>query len=151
MRIKYKLCYQYHFSIQIAKEECLLPQKNKERAREESFSQKIGKRIREERLRLNLTQERLAEDVNLSMAYIGQVERGDRSLTLENLIIVAKRLGVTVDYLLSDCISPKEDDEYRLWSQLMNDRTQEQKMLAINMVNLMFRYLDDNVSEQSHS
>ena len=151
MRIKYKLCYQYHFSIQIAKEDCLMPQKNKERAREESFSQKIGKRIREERLRLNLTQERLAEDVNLSMAYIGQVERGDRSLTLENLIIVAKRLGVTVDYLLSDCISPKEDDEYRLWSQLMNDRTQEQKMLAINMVNLMFRYLDDNVSEQSHS
>ena len=128
-----------------------MPQKNKERAREESFSQKIGKRIREERLRLNLTQERLAEDVNLSMAYIGQVERVDRSLTLENLIIVAKRLGVTVDYLLSDCISPKEDDEYRLWSQLMNDRTQEQKMLAINMVNLMFRYLDDNVSEQSHS
>ena len=128
-----------------------MPQKNKERAREESFSQKIGKRIREERLRLNLTQERLAEDVSLSMAYIGQVERGDRSLTLENLIIVAKRLGVTVDYLLSDCISPKEDDEYRLWSQLMNDRTQEQKMLAINMVNLMFRYLDDNVSEQSHS
>ena len=128
-----------------------MPQKKKERAREESFSQKIGKRIREERLRLNLTQERLAEDVNLSMAYIGQVERGDRSLTLENLIIVAKRLGVTVDYLLSDCISPKEDDEYRLWSQLMNDRTQEQKMLAINMVNLMFRYLDDNVSEQSHS
>lgn len=50
----------------------------------------LGGRIREERLKLNLTQEKLAEDVNLSMAYIGQVER---SLTLDNLVAVANRLG----------------------------------------------------------
>ena len=50
-------------------------QKKKVYTKEESFSQNIGKRIREERLRLNLTQEKLAEDVNLSMAYIVQVER----------------------------------------------------------------------------
>ena len=125
-------------------------QKKKVYTKEESFSQNIGKRIREERLRLNLTQEKLSEDVNLSMAYIGQVERGDRSLTLDNLIIVAKRLGVTIDYLLSDCIAPKEDDEYRLWSQLMDGRSQREKMLAINMVNLMFRYLDESPAERTN-
>lgn len=59
--------------------------------------QALGRRIREERLKLNLTQEKLAEDVNLSMAYIGQIERGERSLTLDNLIAVANRLGVTVE------------------------------------------------------
>ena len=111
---------------------------------DESFSQKIGIRIREERLRLNMTQERLAEEVDCSTAYIGNIERGERSLTLNNLIIFSKRLGVTVDYLLSDCIVPKEDDEYKLWCQMMNGRTQNQKMLAINMVNLMFRYLDES-------
>ena len=31
--------------------------------------QALGKRIREERLKLNLTQEKLAEDVNLSTAW----------------------------------------------------------------------------------
>ena len=61
--------------------------------------QALGKRIREERLKLNLTQERLSEDVNLSTAYIGQIERGERSLTLENLAAVANCLGVTIDYL----------------------------------------------------
>ena len=71
----------------------------------------LGGRIREERLKLNLTQEKLAEDVNLSMAYIGQVERGERSLTLDNLVAVANRLGVTVDYLLSDSITAKDDTE----------------------------------------
>lgn len=120
-----------------------MAQRSRKQAEVETFSQKIGKRIREERLRLNLTQEKLAEDVDLSMAYIGQVERGERSLTLENLIMVARRLGVTVDYLLSDSIAPTENDEYRLWSQLMNGRTQEQKILAINMVKLMFGYLDE--------
>ena len=104
----------------------------------------MGKRIREERLRLNLTQEKLGEDVGVSMAYIGQIERGERGLTLEKLAEVANRLGVTVDYLMSDSIIPKEDDEYRLWSQLMSGRTQEQKLLAINMVKLMFNYLDEN-------
>ena len=47
-----------------------------------------------------LSRKRLAEDVNLSTAYIGQIERGERSLTLENLAAVANRLGVTIDYLL---------------------------------------------------
>ena len=106
--------------------------------------QALGKRIREERLKLNLTQERLAEDVNLSTAYIGQIERGERSLTLENLAAVANCLGVTIDYLLSDSVVSDNDGQYRLWRQLMNGRTEEQKALAINMVKLMFGYLDEN-------
>ena len=32
------------------------------------------------------------------------------------------------------------DGQYRLWCQLMNGRTEEQKALAINMVKLMFGY-----------
>lgn len=102
----------------------------------------LGRRIREERLKLNLTQEKLAEDVDLSMAYIGQIERGERSLTLDNLVAVANRLGVTVDYLLSDSIIAKDDAEYLILRQLLNDRTKEERALAVNMVKLMFGYLD---------
>jgi len=105
--------------------------------------QALGKRIREERLKLNLTQEKLAEDVNLSTAYIGQIERGERSLTLDNLIAVVNRLGVSVDYLLSDSVVPGDDGQYLLWSQLMNGRTEDEKALAVNMVKLMFGYLDE--------
>ncbi len=100
--------------------------------------QALGKHIREERLKLNLTQEKLAEDVNLSTAYIGQIERGERSLTLENLAAVANRLGVTIDYLLSDSIIPDSDGQYQLWCQLMNGRTEGQKALAINKVSILW-------------
>jgi len=51
----------------------------------------LGKRIREERLKLNLTQEKLAEEVGLSTAYIGQIERGERSLTLEKLVLITMK------------------------------------------------------------
>ncbi len=104
----------------------------------------LGKRIREERLRLNLTQERLSEDIEISTAYLGQIERGERSLTLDKLVKLANRLGVTVDYLLSDSVVSKDDVEYRLWTQLMDGRTDTQKALAINMVKLMFNHLDEN-------
>lgn len=107
----------------------------------------LGKRIREERLRLNLTQEKLAEDVDLTTAYIGQIERGERNITLEKLVIIANRLGVSVDYLLSDSITPGKDGEYHLWSQLMNGRSEEEKTLAIHMVKLMFNYLDDSFKQ----
>ena len=60
----------------------------------------LGKRIREERIELNLTQETFAENVDLTTAYIGQIERGERNLTLKNLVKVSNRLGVSVDYLL---------------------------------------------------
>ena len=43
---------------------------------------RLGERIREERLRLHLTQARLAEDVDISDTYMGAIERGERSLTL---------------------------------------------------------------------
>lgn len=103
----------------------------------------LGKRIREERLRLNLTQERLAEDINISTAYLGQVERGERHITLDKLIPLAKRLGVSVDFLLSDYIQPNSDTSYALIHQLLNGRTDREKALAINMMKLLFSYTED--------
>lgn len=104
----------------------------------------LGKRIREERLKLNLTQEHLSEDIGISTAYLGQIERGERSVTLDKLVSLANRLGVTVDYLLSDSVAFENNIEYKLWCQLMNGRTEEQKTLAVTMVKLMFSYIDQN-------
>lgn len=102
----------------------------------------LGKRIKEERLRLNLTQEKLAEDVNISTAYLGQIERGERSLTLDKLIPLANRLGVTVDFLLAEYVAPNDDNSLNLIRQLFNGRTAEEKELAVNMIKLLFSYAD---------
>ena len=103
----------------------------------------FGKRSREERLKLGLTQERLAEDVNLSTAYIGQIERGERTPTLENIVAVVNRLGVSIDYLLADSVTPDKNNDLRLWLQLMDGRTDKEKHMAINMVKALFNSLDE--------
>ena len=100
----------------------------------------LGHRIREERIRLNLTQEKLAEAANITTAYLGQIERGERSLKLDKLISIANILGVTVDYLLSDYIEPDEDRQIDQIHQLFHNRTTEEKELAVNMIKLLFSF-----------
>ncbi|MCL1788046.1 MAG: helix-turn-helix domain-containing protein, partial [Defluviitaleaceae bacterium] len=70
----------------------------------------LGMRIREERRKQNLTQEQLADKVCVTYSYIGQVERGQRGISLETLINVSNCLGVTVDSLLTSYID--NEDEY---------------------------------------
>ena len=55
----------------------------------------LGKRIREERKKIGLTQSKLAEDIDISDAYMGQIERGERSLTLNTLVRLVNRLGIS--------------------------------------------------------
>lgn len=100
----------------------------------------LGKRIKEERLRLNLTQERLSEDIGISTAYLGQIERGERSLTLDKLVKLANRLGVTVDYLLSDSVSISPDNQTDRILQLLQDKTAEDKEMAFQVLSTIFRY-----------
>lgn len=60
----------------------------------------IGGRIRVERERLGLSREKFAEIVDLSPFYIGQIERGDRKMSLETLVKLSNALHLSVDYLL---------------------------------------------------
>jgi len=94
----------------------------------------LGKRIREERRKLDITQEQLAEDINISHPHIGQIERGESGTSLEVLINIANRLGVTVDYLLSDSI--ENDDEYlrSLWVRLVKNRSEKEQEMIISVV-----------------
>ena len=71
---------------------------------------KLGKRIRDERLLLRLTIEQLAEMVNKSTNYIGQIERNDGKPSLETVVDIANALGTTVDNLLVDSIDKYKDD-----------------------------------------
>lgn len=69
----------------------------------------LGKRIRDERLLLRLTIEQLAERVNKSSNYIGQIERNDGKPSLETIVDIANALGTTIDNLLTDSIKINSD------------------------------------------
>ena len=60
----------------------------------------MGKRLRKQRKLLHLTQEQLAEKLNVSVKHYGGVERGSAGLSIENLIEVSDILGVDLNYLI---------------------------------------------------
>ena len=61
----------------------------------------IGKRIKTSRLEAGITQEELANKLNVSVAYVSRVERGGAAINLKRLIEIADILKVTASYLLS--------------------------------------------------
>lgn len=76
----------------------------------------IGQRMREERCKLGLSQEELAEIIGLSNYYIGQLERGERQMSLPTLVKISKCLHISLDYLvlgnnLYDAGSVKESSD----------------------------------------
>lgn len=60
----------------------------------------FGANIRAYRIRLGLTQEQLAEIANLHRTYIGAIERGDRNVSLKNIVHIAEALMVEPYMLL---------------------------------------------------
>lgn len=62
----------------------------------------IGKRIRAHRKRLNLSQEKLAEMVNISTVHMSHIETGYTKLSLPVLVDLACALGVRTDDLIFD-------------------------------------------------
>lgn len=105
---------------------------------------RLGERIREERLKLNLTQAKLAEAVDISDTYMGAIERGERSLTLDTLVRLANRLGVTVDYLLSDSVADNDSNITAQFRQIIDNQPLERKQMAINVLRTMFAYFEQD-------
>ena len=104
---------------------------------------RLGERIRAERLRLNLTQTQLAENASISDTYMGAIERGERSLTLDTLVRLVNRLGVTADYLLSDSVTNSDANIMAQFKQVIDCQPLERKQMAINVLRSIFTYLED--------
>ena len=61
---------------------------------------KFGNKVREERLKRNLSQEKLAEIIGIHRTYIGMIERAEKNITLSNIEKISKALDLPVYKLL---------------------------------------------------
>jgi transcriptional regulator with XRE-family HTH domain len=62
----------------------------------------IGQRMRREREKLDLSREKFAEIIGLSDYYVGQLERGERQMSLPVLVKIANCLHISLDFLIFD-------------------------------------------------
>lgn len=101
----------------------------------------LGEKIRSERIRMNLTQEQLAETAGLSTTYIGLIEHGQRAITLEKLIDLANIFHVSIDYLLTDSVESSEDADFALLKSLWMQSPQLARILLLDIAKSILRYL----------
>jgi transcriptional regulator with XRE-family HTH domain len=78
----------------------------------DDFRPAIGRRVRERRERLGLSQEQLSERAGLHWTYISGVERGRRNPSLNTLARLAKALAVSLPRLVSN-LRPSEAEPPR--------------------------------------
>ena len=71
-------------------------------------AREFGERVRMRRLQLGMSQEELARDASLHWSYLGQVERGQRNLTLHNILRIAEMLEIDPGKLLRGLQAPQE-------------------------------------------
>ena len=60
----------------------------------------IGERIRKIREDLKMSRERFSEMLDISDVFLGQLERGERSLSTNTLVKLVKFTGVSADFIL---------------------------------------------------
>ncbi len=60
------------------------------------ITQKLGLKIRVERQKRKMSQEKLAELSDLNRNFIGMVERGESNITVKNLECIAKAFEINI-------------------------------------------------------
>lgn len=61
---------------------------------------RFGQRVREKRTGLGLSQEAFADKCKLDRTYISGIERGKRNVSLRNIEVLAKTLGISIAELM---------------------------------------------------
>ena len=69
----------------------------------------FGARVRARRNELGLSQEALADESGLHWTFVGQVERGQRNLSLHNLLKLAAALEIDPAGLVQGLAPPRAD------------------------------------------
>ncbi len=62
----------------------------------------FGLKVRMKRFEMEMTQEEIAEKAGMHPTYLGSVERGERNISLENIIALAKALNCSPKDLMPD-------------------------------------------------
>ena len=101
----------------------------------------IGARIKSERKKLEITQEALAEKLNVSIGYVSQVERGITKISLDLLGAISGILQCDIASLITE--STPQTKNYRNSEILdeFNKLGEQKKKFAIEMIKLIDKHL----------
>ena len=102
----------------------------------------MGTRIREARKRLHLTQDNLAEKLDVSLTYISEIERGLKMPSIQLFIKLVEILDVSADYLLRDTVSTRNLYGDKQIGRKLERLTPRQRVALEALIDTYLEYLD---------
>lgn len=103
----------------------------------------IGKRIREARIKLGLTQNKLAERSGIETSNISHIERAATKLSLPTLISIANALELSLDEIVCDSLIKSEHIAVKEINELLLDCDQKELRSIIEIIKTTKKIIRD--------
>lgn len=110
------------------------------------IDKRIGKRVKQAREHLGITQEALAEKTGLTTNYISTVERGKSFPRCEKLIILLNGLETSADTIFCDVLEHVGEAKASELSQKLSELPPNTQKRILQMVELMIKQEKDNIN-----
>jgi len=102
----------------------------------------IGNNIRRYRLAKKLRQQDLAEMADVSVNYIGMIERGEKLPSLETLIDIINALKVSADMVLADVVDTGYKTKESLLSEKLENLPRRERDRIYEVIKAMVLYAE---------
>ena len=89
-----------------------------------------ARRLKEIRLGRNMSQEKFAEMLNISVSAYKKMESGENNISIANLRLLHERLGTSADYLLFG----RSSDFEQIWTQISGSPETVKLKLLLRML-----------------
>lgn len=97
----------------------------------------IGERIRKSRLDKKMTQEKLAEELNVSVAFISRIERGTTHVNLKRLSEICNILDINEGFLLNGTNIEATNYLSNEFNELFNSCSKETQKLIYEIARII--------------
>ena len=104
----------------------------------------IGSRIKEARLAKNMTQEELADQIDISVAFLSRLERGSSHINLKRLSQICNLLEISEGYVLNGSSSGSDNYLDPEFSHLLKSATPKTQKLIYNIAKLIIENEEEN-------
>ena len=99
----------------------------------------VGERIRKLREQFNMSREKFSEIIDISEVFLGQIERGERSLSLKTLSKIVSYTGSSSDYILFGKL--ENTDTINKINTILNNCPSETVEYIYELIHCSFTYL----------
>ena len=104
---------------------------------QDNMKQALAIAVREARTELGLSQEKLAEKLDVSIAFLSRIERGNSHISLKRLSEVCDILGVTEGYILNGASSTSNNYLTSEFNDVLNNSSPDKQKLIYKIAKII--------------